>query len=105
MDNLDKKIQITELLLIYKDLLSESQSKFLTDYYCYDLSFGEIAENNQISRSAVEDATKKGCKKLLDLESKLHLLEKKRNIIKILNEMIENKDFDEEKINEIKEQL
>lgn len=105
MDNLDKKIQVIELLLIYKDLLSESQNKFLTDYYCYDLSLGEIAENYHISRSAVEDATKKGYKKLLEYEDKLHLLEKKKNINKLLNKLSDKKEYNQKLLDKIKEQL
>ena len=71
MTDLEAVLHYSELLSIYQNLLSKTQREILDDYYSFNLSFSEIAENRGISRSAVEDAIKKGKKKLDDYESKL----------------------------------
>lgn len=71
MADLETVLKYSELLNIYQNLLSETQREILDDYYSYNLSFSEIAENRHISKAAVEDAIKKGKKKLIDLENKL----------------------------------
>ena len=68
---LDSFLKYAELLSIYQNLLSDTQREILGDYFFYNLSFSEIAENRNITRSAVEDAVKKGKKKLDDYEEKL----------------------------------
>ena len=69
--NLDTYLRYSELLSIYQNLLSDTQREILEDYFSFYLSVSEIAENRHISRAAVEDAIKKGKKKLDDFESKL----------------------------------
>ena len=79
MDALDKAMRYSELLNLYGNLLSDTQKDILEDYYAFNLSISEIAENRHVTRSAVEDAIKKGIKKLESLEKKignLSLLEK-----------------------------
>lgn len=75
MERIEKTIKYSALLSIYGALLSDTQKEFSTSYFHYDLSLSEIAENNNVSRSAVEDAIKKSIKKLDELESKLHIYE------------------------------
>ena len=87
----EKFIYLNNLFSLYHSLLSETQKEILQDYYEYNLSLSEISENRNISRSAVDDALKKGTKKLNELEDKLHLYQ----LIKDL------KDIDDQKINEI----
>ena len=60
-----------ELLDLYGPLLSETQREMLEDYFGYNLSISEIADNRHVSRAAVEDAIKKGKKKLDTLEKQL----------------------------------
>ena len=62
----------------------------------YDLSLSEIAANREISRAAVEDALKKGMKKLDELELKLNLFQKRSTII-------ENVTFLKEKLGDMEE--
>ncbi len=81
MDNLIKTVRYNELLSLYQDLLTRTQKEILIDYFAYDLSLGEIATNRNVSRAAIEDAIKKGLKKLEGLEESLHLLEKKQSIL------------------------
>lgn len=90
MEKIDLKIRYVKLISIYKDLLTHTQSDILVDYYCYDLSYSEIADNRKISRAAVEDAIKKGIKKIEEYEQKLHVLENNENILKITAEIKKN---------------
>ena len=64
MDVIDKAIRYNELLSLYAPLLSETQKEILEDYYSFNLSISEIAENRKVTRAAIEDAIKKGTKKL-----------------------------------------
>ena len=83
MEKFERTIRYINLYTIYKDLLTYVQQEIVGDYLLADLSISEIASERNISRSAVEDAISKSCKKMDDYELKLHLLEKKENITKI----------------------
>lgn len=91
MDELEKHIRYSELFSIYQNLLSKTQKEVLEDYLLYNLSFSEIAENRSISRAAVEDAIKKGKKKLDDFEEKVGCLETINVLHSIKKEMKEEK--------------
>ena len=80
MDELIKTIRYNDLLNIYSSQLSSTQQEILENYFVFDLSMSEIADNRGVSKAAVEDAIKKGVKKLDELEKELHLLEKKETL-------------------------
>lgn len=104
MEQVEKRIYYISMLHLYGELLSISQKEVLTDYLEYDLSISEIAEEKNVSRAAIEDAIKKGKKKLDQFEEKLGLLRKKEIILKntaILKQKLENC----EEIEEIEEAL
>ena len=63
------------LLDFYEELLTERQRDILQLYYREDLSLSEIAENLQITRSAVSDTVNKTMKQLESYEQKLSLIE------------------------------
>ena len=93
MELLEKRIYYIELLHLYGELLSDTQKTILEDYLECDLSLSEIADNRSVSRAAIEDAIKKGMKKLDAYESTLELLRKKEQIkenIRVLKEKIGN---------------
>ena len=71
MDAFTKALRYSELLSLYGNLLSQTQKDILEDYYSFNLSISEIAENRHVTRSAVEDAIKKGQKKLDQLENQI----------------------------------
>ena len=71
MNDIETVLRYNELLSLYQNLLSKTQKEILEDYFFYNLSFSEIAENRKISRSAVEDAIKKGKKNLDEYEEQL----------------------------------
>ena len=70
-NSLGTTLKYSDLLLLYQNLLSDTQKEILDDYFSYNLSISEIAENRNISRSAVEDAIKKGKKKLDQIEKEI----------------------------------
>ena len=74
-----KKVQIGMLCDIYGKLLTKRQYNILNDYANGDLSLTEIAENNNITRQAVNDIVKKGESKLLEYEQKLGIMKKTIN--------------------------
>lgn len=80
--DIDNREEIIELFDIYGNLLTEKQQTYFKDYYFFDLSFSEIAENYEISRNAVFDQIKKAIANLCDIDSKLCL---KNKFVKIKN--------------------
>ncbi len=82
----------SELYSIYKSLLTDKQSDVFSLYVECDLSLGEISEIKNISRQGVSDTINKTKEILLSYETKLKLLDKKRNLTKIVND-INDKDI------------
>lgn len=74
------KVKYGELLNIYGSLLTEKQLRRMEEYFLFDLSLTEIAENNNSSRQAVYDALQKTICVLDDFENKLKLLEKQKEL-------------------------
>ena len=64
MTELETTLKYNKLFDLYSSLLSETQKEILEQYFRYNLSLGEIAEERNVSRAAIEDALKKGMKKL-----------------------------------------
>ena len=102
MEKFERTIRYINMFTIYKSLLTYTQQEIAGDYFLADLSISEIAEDRKISRSAVEDAISKACKKMDDFENKLHLLEKKDNISKI-TEMLKEKALNNTEIEELEQ--
>lgn len=92
MNDLEKLEYINSLLCIYGELLTESQKTMMEDYYVYNLSFAEISENNNVTRSAVSDCLKKSLQKLEYYESILKLYEKRELISKVIKDEKISKD-------------
>ena len=96
--NLDTVVRYSELLDLYQNLLSQTQREILEDYFSFNLSLSEIAENRHISKSAVEDAIKKGKRKLDTFEKEvcsLEVLQKIRLIKNSSNDDELNKQLEE----------
>ena len=53
MEELERNIRINALFDKYEPLLSKTQQKMIGLYYRDDLSLGEIAELENVSRNAV----------------------------------------------------
>ena len=84
MDKIKKTVRYNSLLQIYGSLLSKTQFAFADAYFSYDLSLSEIAEANNVSRSAVEDAIKKALQKLDEYEKNLKVLKNNEEILSLI---------------------
>ena len=84
---MEDSVKFSILLELYGNLLTEKQYEMLDYYYNQDIGFSEIAENLGITRQAVRDNLKKGKSNLIDFEEKLHLLQKRNEILKICGEI------------------
>ena len=84
MDKIKKTVRYNSLLHIYGSLLSKTQYAFADAYFSYDLSLSEIAEAQDVSRSAVEDAIKKALKKLDEYEKNLKVLANNEQILSLI---------------------
>ena len=76
LDKMDRILEQNLLYDFYGELLNEHQRQVYEDFVFNDLSLGEIASEEGISRQGVADLIKRCNKKLLDYEAKLHLVEK-----------------------------
>jgi len=65
---MDKITKINLLFDYYGDFLTEKQKEIFELYYCYDLSFGEIAEQYGITRQGVYDIVHRSLRTLKDYE-------------------------------------
>lgn len=72
----------------YGELLTEHQKTIYEAAVYEDLSLGEIAEQEGISRQGVHDLIKRCDRILLDYESKLHLAERFSGAKKTVQEII-----------------
>lgn len=73
---MEQKVAQAYLYDFYGELLNRRQRKIYEDFVFNDLSLGEIAEEEGISRQGVHDMVKRCTKALEDYEAKLHLVEK-----------------------------
>ena len=74
------KIQVSELLNVYAEMLTDKQREALSMYCDCDCSLSEIANEVGISRQGVRDAIVKGEATLVKLEETLHIAELKRQL-------------------------
>ena len=82
---MEKNLIYTELLDIYKGLLTDKQAEAMEYYYDSDYSLGEITDLMDISRQGVRDFIKRGEATISEMEEKLQLV----NLFRALNEVEE----------------
>ena len=76
---LEKRAYLILLFDFYGALLTEKQRLMFDLYYQYDLSLGEIAQEQNISRQAVYDIIKRSENILEEYENKLQLVNRFQN--------------------------
>ena len=98
---MEEYVYYNNLFDIYSPLLTLKENLIFKDYYQEDLSLSEIAENRNITRSAVQKTVKTVLSKLEKYENILNIY--KKNVS--LKEILELDDITEikKKINEILE--
>lgn len=77
---------INGLLDVYGPLLTKVQQTMMSDYYRFNLSLQEIADQRDISRAAVSDSLTQAKRHLLKFEKTLHVL----NLQNTLKSMIDD---------------
>lgn len=75
-----KNMNIALLFDFYGDMLTEKQQDMIELYYENDLSLSEIAEDIGITRQGVRDSIKRAEIQLLDMEEKLGLAKRFREV-------------------------
>ena len=78
-EQLKKMLNLNNLLDFYGELLTPKQRMMLTLFYQDDLSLGEIALEEGISRQAVHDIIRRSQALLKEYEAKLKLVEAYQN--------------------------
>ncbi len=71
-----EKVRLTYLYDFYGELLSSRQQRLLEQHLFEDLSFAEIADQEDMTRQGVYDLVNRSEKKLLSYEEKLRLFQK-----------------------------
>ncbi len=80
IDKLEEIVELSILYDFYGELLSEHKRRIFEDYVLNDLSLGEIAEEQHISRQGVYDIVKRCSQELKDYEQRLSLVHKFNNV-------------------------
>lgn len=75
-----KNLEISILLDFYGDMLTEKQREVIEYYYNDDLSLSEIADNEGITRQGVRDSIKRAELQLLEMEERLGLARRFREM-------------------------
>ena len=84
-----KNLEISFLLDFYGDLLTSKQREVIEYYYNDDLSLAEIADNEGITRQGVRDSIKRAEAQLLEMEQRLGLAKRFREMNTGLERVIE----------------
>lgn len=74
--SMDQKLEQAYLYDFYGELLKDRQRKVYEDFVFNDLSLGEIAQEEGISRQGVHDMVRRCTKALEGYEERLHLVRK-----------------------------
>lgn len=100
-------VEYGRLFDLYGDLLSADRQKIMSDYFEFNMTLAEIAQEKNISRQAVLDAIDKSCEKLKEFESVLQIYAKRNALRADLSELLslaESKEL-KEKVEEILRKL
>lgn len=85
--DLEKTIRMNTLFSFYKELLTEKQIQYMSDYYEEDYTLAEIAANHGVSRQAIYDSIKRTEESLEEYERKLQLVEEFEQRKKVLQQI------------------
>lgn len=86
-EKVEEKIELSILLSLYGNLLTETQQKYMDLYYNEDYSLSEIGDNENITRQAVRTILLKSKNKLYEYEKKLGFYKKEKEIKKIIEKL------------------
>lgn len=86
---MERTIYLNDLYDCYQVLLTDKQQKYFEDYYFQNLSLSEMSDNYGVSRNAIHHQLKLVEKKLEEYEEKLHLFEKREQILKLIHDKVD----------------
>ena len=86
--DMEKDLEIAMLLDFYGEMLKEQQKQFLEYYYNDDLSLSEISELAGITRQGVRDSIKRAELQLCEMEDKLGLVARFREVRRGIDDII-----------------
>lgn len=81
---MSKDLHISVLLDFYGSMLTDKQRDVIELYYNEDLSLAEIAEHEKITRQGVRDSIKRGEVVLIEMEQRLGLVAKFKQLSETL---------------------
>lgn len=82
---MEEDLKFNMLYDIYGKLLTKKQQDIFEEYFLYNLSLREIAENKKISYQAVRDSIEKSKKMLENYECTIKMNETMLDIEKVIN--------------------
>ncbi len=91
MNRTDEYIYYNELYDLYGNLLNEREQEIYHLFYEEDLSLQEIAENRNVSKSAIGNAITTINKKLDGYEEKLAFLKKMHSLKEVVLEVADDR--------------
>lgn len=94
---MEKNIEIALIYDLYGKLLTLRQQEIFEEYYLYNLSLREIAENKKISYQAVRDSLKNSVAQLEAFDDKLHMSKILENVEKAYDICAQSVDLNIEK--------
>ena len=83
---MEEFVYYNNLFDIYGSLLTEKEQVTFKDYYQEDLSLSEIANENNVSRAAVQKTIKNVLDKLKHYEDMLHIYDKNVRLSSLIQE-------------------
>ena len=92
---MDEVVYFNELYDLYGELLTDKQREYFEEYYFNNMSYGEMADDFDVSRNAAFKQVHIVTDKLVEYEEKLHLLDKKNKMLELL-EKIDDKNIKDE---------
>ncbi|CAM3520715.1 DNA-binding protein [Pseudostreptobacillus hongkongensis] len=90
MKEIEEYIRYSTLFIYYKNLFSDKQKKYLEAYLEEDNTITEIAEAFNVTRQAVFDNIKRGCKQLEKYEDLLGIMSRDERYLESLNKLKKN---------------
>ncbi len=94
---MEKNIEITLLFDIYGKLLTNKQQEIFKEYYLYNLSLREIAQNRNISYQGVRDSIKSSESMLQNFEKEVGMFKLLKNIENACNILNKSEDLNIQK--------
>lgn len=101
MNSIEEFNYYNKLVDLYKDLLTDVQKNIVVNYYQYNLSLTELAEELKITRSAVSYNLELAKKNLNNYEEKLQLAKKYADLVDLLDKNGVNEELKQQIMEEL----